>query len=56
MDRDIPLYGFTFHTVYDGPLTLAQDYLVWNVTKDKITTRTIAYNKNAWPSPAPRAP
>ena len=43
-------------STYDGPLTLAEDYLVWNVTKDKITTRNIAYNENAWPPPAPQAP
>ncbi len=43
-------------STYDGPLTLAQDYLVWNVTKDKVTTRTIAFNENAWPPPAPQAP
>ena len=43
-------------STYDGPLTLAEDYLVWNVTKDKVTTRTIAFNENAWPPPAPQAP
>jgi ribonuclease Z len=26
-------------TTYDGPLTLARDLLVWNVTKDKVTVR-----------------
>ena len=24
---------------YDGPLSLAEDHMVWNVTKDKITER-----------------
>jgi ribonuclease Z len=43
-------------STYDGPLTLAEDYLVWNITKEKITTRTVAYNENAWPPPAPQAP
>jgi ribonuclease Z len=41
---------------YDGPLTLADDYMVWNVTKDEITTRQIAYNADMWPAPAPKAP
>ena len=30
--------------------------MVWNVTKDKITTRMAAYNADAWPPPAPQAP
>ena len=41
---------------YDGPLSLADDYMVWNVTKDEITTRQIAYNADMWPAPAPKAP
>ncbi|MGI9366838.1 MAG: guanitoxin biosynthesis MBL fold metallo-hydrolase GntH [Rhizobiaceae bacterium] len=43
-------------STYDGPLTLAEDYLVWNVTKENITTRPIAYNESSWPPPAPKAP
>lgn len=43
-------------STYDGPLTLAEDYLVWNITKDEIRTRTISYNADAWPPPAPQAP
>jgi ribonuclease BN (tRNA processing enzyme) len=39
-----------------GQLTLAEDYMVWNVTKDKITTRMIAYNEDVWPPPAPQPP
>jgi ribonuclease Z len=27
------------HSTYDGPLTIASDLFVWNVTKDKITVR-----------------
>ncbi len=30
--------------------------MVWNVTKDEITNRTIAYNPDIWPPPAPQAP
>lgn len=37
-------------TTYDGPLTLADDYLVWNVTKDKIMVREVVVNPNAWPA------
>jgi ribonuclease Z len=43
-------------STYDGPLTLAEDYMVWNITKDKITNRMISYNEDAWPPPAPQAP
>ena len=41
---------------YDGPLTLADDYMVWNVTKEDIRVRTISYNEDMWPPPAPQAP
>jgi ribonuclease Z len=43
-------------STYDGPLTLAEDYMVWNVTKDEIRTRMVAYNEDVWPPPAPQAP
>jgi ribonuclease Z len=43
-------------STYDGPLTLAEDYMVWNITKDKLTTRKVAYNEAAWPPPAPQPP
>jgi ribonuclease Z len=36
-------------TTYDGPVTLATDYLVWNVTKDDIRVREVVVNENAWP-------
>ena len=36
-------------TTYDGPLSLADDYLVWNVTKDDIKVREVVVNENAWP-------
>ena len=42
-------------STYDGPLSLATDYMVWNVTKDKITQRMCHYNEDAWPPPAPQA-
>ena len=43
-------------STYDGPLTLADDYMVWNITKDDIRVRTISYNPDVWPPPAPQAP
>jgi ribonuclease Z len=36
---------------YSGPLTLALDYMVFNVTKDNIKVRTSAIDEEIWPSP-----
>ena len=36
---------------YDGPLSLALDYMVWNVTKDDIEVRMAAKDEEVWPSP-----
>ncbi len=36
---------------YDGPLDLALDYMVWNVTKDAIRVRMSAVDEEIWPSP-----
>ena len=43
-------------STYDGPLTLAEDYMVWNITKDEIRNRMIAYNADAWPPPGAKPP
>jgi len=37
---------------YDGPLDLALDYMVWNVTKEEIRVRMSAVDEEIWPSPA----
>jgi ribonuclease Z len=37
-------------STYDGPLTLAQDLLVWNVTRDRITVRETVGQQHTWPS------
>ncbi|MGI9537673.1 MAG: guanitoxin biosynthesis MBL fold metallo-hydrolase GntH [Desulfocapsaceae bacterium] len=37
---------------YGGPLSLAMDYMVWNVTKDDIKVRMAAKDEEVWPSPA----
>ena len=37
---------------YSGPLTLAVDYMVWNVTKDDMRVRMAAKDEEVWPSPA----
>jgi len=38
-------------TTYDGPLSLAEDFMVWNVTKDKITTRMAEVDHHTWAPP-----
>jgi ribonuclease Z len=53
-------------SVYDGPLSLAEDHMVWNVTKDKITERMAVVDGHTWsppmvtppvaPDPADRVP
>jgi ribonuclease Z len=37
-------------TTYDGPLTLARDLLVWDVTRDQITVREAITADISWPS------
>jgi len=43
-------------TTYDGPLSLAEDYMVWNVTKDKIRVRMAVVDEDVWPPPASEKP
>jgi ribonuclease Z len=37
---------------YQGPLSLARDFMVWNITKDKLTTRMAVANPDSYPPPA----
>jgi ribonuclease Z len=37
---------------YDGPLELATDYMVFNVTKKEIRTRMAVIDEDIWPQPA----
>jgi len=37
---------------FTGPLSLATDYMVWNVTKDKIRVRMSAIDEDIWPQPS----
>lgn len=37
---------------YDGPVSLAVDYMVWNVTKEDIKVRMSAINEDIWPLPS----
>ena len=37
---------------YDGPLALALDYMVFNITKDDLTVRMAAVDEDIWPQPS----
>jgi ribonuclease Z len=43
-------------TTYDGPLSLATDYMVWNVTKKEIRVRMAIIDEDVWPPPATEKP
>ena len=42
---------------YDGPLTMAEEMLVWNITKDDVKVCKAVYPEEAWsvigPTPPP---
>jgi len=41
---------------YEGPLAMADDLVVFNVTKDEIRVREAIVNPATWPAPPPSAP
>jgi ribonuclease Z len=41
-------YYDSIRQTYDGPLSIASDLMVWNITKDKITERMAVITGNAW--------
>ena len=45
-------------STYDGPLSLAEDFMVWNVTKDDIRVRMAVTEERTWSPPlaAPAEP
>ena len=48
--RDIELEIFErVRKTYDGPLTMADNLTVFNVTKDHIEVREITFNHESWP-------
>jgi ribonuclease Z len=38
-------------STYDGPLSLAEDFMVWNITKDEIKTRMAVVEEATWAPP-----
>ena len=49
-----PLVLADIRKTYDGPLDLAQDFMVWNVTKEEIRTRLAVPNPEGFPAPPQR--
>jgi len=47
-----PVVRERIRRTYDGPLDLATDYMVWNVTKNDIRVRMSAIDEEVWPRPA----
>ncbi len=54
-DTRYPIYEGLRKT-YKGPLTMATDLLVWNVTKKDITVREVQVNDASWPARSPTPP
>ena len=48
----VPLVLRDIRRSYDGPLALAVDYMVFNVTKDDIKVRMAAIDEDIWPLPS----
>ncbi len=49
--KALPVAAVLDRSTYDGPLSMADDYIVWNVTQDEIRVREVHYNPNVWPPP-----
>ena len=47
----LPLVMNEVEKYYDGPVDYAQDFMVWNVTKDGVRTRMAVPNTEAYPTP-----
>jgi ribonuclease Z len=43
-------------TTYDGPLSLAEDFMVWNITKDDIRVRMAVVEEATWAPPLVNPP
>jgi ribonuclease Z len=67
LDKGTQQYNIYYDSIrqtYDGPLSVATDMMVWNVTKDEIRERMAVRTPNAWavpgnaeqPPPQPGAP
>jgi len=41
---------------YDGPLSMATDMMMWNITRDRVTERMAVSADEAWDVPGPNKP
>ena len=52
--KDFDTTGAVYERIrstYDGPLSLAEDYMVWNITKDDIRVRMAEVDHHTWAPP-----
>jgi ribonuclease Z len=47
----LPVVMHAVEQVYDGPVDYAQDFMVWNVTKEGVHTRMAVPNRESYPTP-----
>jgi ribonuclease Z len=47
----LPIVMKAVRQVYDGPVDFAQDFMVWNVTKEGVRTRMAVPNRESYPPP-----
>jgi ribonuclease Z len=53
-DTRFPMYD-EIRSVYKGPLTMASDLIVWNISRQAVRVRQIVVNDNSWPPKPPTA-
>jgi len=47
----LPIVMNAVEELYDGPVDYAQDFMVWNITKEGVRTRLAVTNPDAYPTP-----
>jgi ribonuclease Z len=48
----LPIVMDAVQSLYDGPVDYAQDFMVWNITKEGVRTRMAVPNREAYPTPS----
>ena len=48
----LPVVMAAVESVYDGQVDYAQDFMVWNVTKEGVRTRMAVPNRESYPTPS----
>jgi len=47
----LPIIMNAVEELYNGPVDYAQDFMVWNITKEGVSTRMAVTNPDAYPTP-----